>query len=160
MTPFDRYAFHAFAFAIDPTTNYSVQIAMFAVADGLGDFVVRSHDTTATSKFAYDGLVTVEVESRALRAEIKRSAIAKASTICLFFVNWSLAVGSVYTTVLVALRRLGTNNMVAGLPFSALLAIPVIRSLYSTSPPLGISIGACLHSHHSISRFDLCCQTQ
>ena len=153
MAPFDHYAFHAIAFAIDPTTNRSVRVATFAVTDTLGDFVVRSHDAAATSKFAYDsgdGPATMEIESRVLQAKIKRSAIAKAFTSCLFFVNWSLTVGSVYITVLVALGRLRANSMIAGLPFSALLTIPAIRSLYSASPPLGISIGAHPHSRHSI----------
>ena len=45
-----------------------------------------------------------------------------------------------YTTALIAFERLEANSMVAALPFSALLAIPTIRSLYSSSS-LGISIG-------------------
>ena len=157
--PFDRYSFRAFVFAIDPATNRSVSVVSFAVVDALGDFIVRSHGATVTSKFTYDsgdGPATVEVESRVLQAEIKRSAIVKAFTVCLFFVNWSLTVGSVYITVLVALGKLRVNSMVAGLPFSALLTVPAIRSLYSTSPPLGISIGAYRYSRHSVSWFDLC----
>ena len=141
---FERYVFHAFAFAIDPTTNHSVHVAMFSVADTVGDFVVRSDDTTATNQFIYDsgdGQETAEAESRVLQAEIRRSAIAKAFVICLSFVNWSLAVGSVYITILVTLGRLETNSMVAALPFSALLTVPAVHSLYSTSPVLGISIG-------------------
>jgi hypothetical protein len=101
MVPFDRYGFHAFAFAIDPLTNNSVQIATFGIADTLGDYVIRSYDAADTTKFTYeseDGLVTTEVESRVLRAEIERSTIAKAFAICLFLGNWAATVSSVYIT--------------------------------------------------------------
>ena len=144
MVPFKRYDFHAFTFAVDPTTNNSVHIAVFGVFDTLADFVIHSRDAAGTSKFTYnsgDGLVTREVESRGLRAEIERSAIAKVFAVCLFLVNWALTIGSVYTTALVASGKLEVNSMVTGLPFSALLAIPTVRSLCSGSPPLGVFIG-------------------
>jgi len=141
---FQPYGFNTFAFAIDPTTNHSVHIAMLGVLDTMGDFVIRSHDAAHTNQFTYDsgnGSVTAEVESRVLQVEITQSAIAKAFAICLFLVNWVLTVGSVYITALVALRMLETNNVVAALPFSAPLTIPTIRSLYISSPPLGTSLG-------------------
>ena len=144
VVPFEHYGFHASIFAIDPLTNSSVQIATFGITDTLGDFVIRSYDVANTAKFTYDsgdGLVTTEVGSRVLRAEIERSAIAKAFLICLFIGNWAVAVGSVYTTALVVFGKLEANSMIAVLPFSALLAIPTIRSLYINSPPLGFSIG-------------------
>ena len=144
MVLFQRYNFNAFVFAIDPATNHSVHIAMFGVLDTIDDFVVRSQDTAYTSNFTYDsgnGLVTTEVESRVLRGEITQSAIAKAIAICLFLVNWTLTIGSVYITALVASRMLEANSVVAALPFSASLTIPTIRSLYISSPPLGTSIG-------------------
>jgi len=143
MIPFERYGFHAFAFAIDPTTNNSVQIAMFGVFDTLGDFVIRSHDAPNVEKITYESggeLVTMEVESHVLRGEIQRSVIAKASAICLFLGNWAMTVSSVYTTVLIASGRLEANSVVAALPPSALLAIPTIRTLYG-SLSLGNSIG-------------------
>jgi len=142
MVPFEHYSFHAVAFAINPTTNNSVHISMFGILDILGDFVIRSHDAADTSKFTHesgDGLVSMEVESRVLRGEIEQSVIAKTFAICLFLGNWAMAIGSVYITALVASERLEANSVVAALPFSALLAIPAIRSLYSSS--LGISIG-------------------
>lgn len=144
MVSFQHYNFDAFAFVVDPTTNQSVHIAKFGVLDVIGDFVIHSQDTADTNKFIYDsgnGLVTAEVESRLLQVKIARSAIAKAFAICLFLANWALAVGSVYITALVVSRKLEPNNMVAALPFSALLTIPTIRSLYINSPLLGISIG-------------------
>ena len=144
VVPFEHYGFHASAFAIDPLTNGSIQIAMFGIADTLGDYVIRSYDTADTTKFTYesgDGVVTTEVETRVLRTEIERSAIAKAFLICLFIGNWAVTVSSVYTTSLVVSGKLEANSMIAALPFSALLAIPAIRSLYTSSPPLGFSIG-------------------
>lgn len=144
MVPFQHYSFNAIAFAIDPTTNHSVHIVTFDVLDTLGDFVIHSRDAADTDNFTYDsgsGLVTMEVESRLLQAEIKLSAIAKAFVIWLCLANWALSVGSVYITALVAFRRLETNSVVAVLPFSALLAIPAVRSLYMNSPPFGTPIG-------------------
>jgi len=115
---------------------------MFGIFDVLGDFVIHSHDAAGMSPFinkSGDGLVPMEVESRVLGAEIKLSVISKAFVICLFLGNWAMTIGSVYTTALVASERLEANNMITALPFSAFLAIPAIRSLYSSS--LGISIG-------------------
>ena len=152
MLPFRRYNFNAFVFAVDPMTNRSVHIAMFGVLDSLCGFVVRSHDTTDTSEFTYDsgdGLMTTEVESRVLRVEVTQSVIAKAFAICLFLVNWTLTVGSVYVTALVVSRILEASSMVAALPFSTPLTIPMVRSLYVDSPPLGTSIGqSCVPSFH------------
>ena len=141
---FQHYSFNAFAFAVDPTTNHSVPIVMFGVLDILGDFLIRSHDAGDTSGFTYDsgnGSVSTEVEVRLLWVEITQSAIAKAFAICMFLANWTLTVGSVYITALVALRQLEANSMVAALPFSALLTVPVIHSLYVNAPPSEISIG-------------------
>ena len=150
MVPFQRYGFNAFVFAIDPTTNLSTHIEMFGILDTLGDYVIQSHDAADTTEFTYEsgnGLVTREVGSRILRGEIERSAIAKAFAICLFLVNWTLTVGAVYITALVAAGMLDTSNMVAGLPFSAPLTIPMVRSLYRDSPPFGTSIGqSCIPS--------------
>lgn len=144
MVPFQRYSFNTFAFAIDPTTNQSVHIVTFGVLDILGDLIIRSCDAGDTKKFTYDsgdGPVTTEVESRLLRVEIAQSAVAKAYAICMFLVNWALTVGSVYIAALVTFGMLEPNSVVAALPFSALLAIPTIRSLYIDSPPLRIPIG-------------------
>ena len=144
MVPFERYGFHTSAFAIDPITNGSVQIAMLGILHTLGNFFVRSYDAADTSTFTYesgDGLVTVGVESRVLRAEIERSGIAKAFAICLFIGNWVMTVSSVYTTALVVFDKLEADSMIAALPFSALMAIPTIHSLYVSSPLLDFSVG-------------------
>ena len=142
--PFQHYSFSAFAFAIDPATNNSVHIVTLGIFDTPGDFIIRSHDAGDVIEFTYDsgnGMMTTEIESRLLRAEITRSAVAKALAICMFIANWALTIGSVYTTALVAFRRLEANSVVAALPFSALLTIPTIRPPHPDSPPLTISIG-------------------
>jgi len=36
VVPFQHYTFDAFVFAIDPTTNRSVQVIMFSILDTLG----------------------------------------------------------------------------------------------------------------------------
>jgi len=86
-------------------------------------------------------MVTTEVESRVLQTGIKRSAVAKVFAICLLVINWSLTIGSVYITLLVAYKKLGTNSMVTAVPFSFLLTVPAIRSLYFSPAPLGLSVG-------------------
>ena len=150
MVQFQRYCFNALIFAIDSTSNNSVHITTFGVLDTLDGFVVRSHDAADTSEFTCDsgnGLVVTEVQSHLLRGEITRSTIAKAFAVCLFLVNWTLTIGSVYITALVASRMLEANSMVAAFPLSAPLTIPTIRSLYIDYPPLGTSIGqSCIPS--------------
>lgn len=144
MVPFDHYIFSAFVFAIDPTTNRSIHIDIFAVAGTLGDFVIRSHGAIAVNKFTYDlgdGAVTAQVDSRTLLAEIRRSTIAQVFAIGLFLVNWLLTVSSVYTTAMVTSRKQEANSAIVGIPLSTLFGIPTIHSLYATSPPLGTSIG-------------------
>jgi hypothetical protein len=134
-----HYFFDTFAFAIDPTRNSSVSIAMLAVGGAIEGFVVRSHDGPAKNAFASkpgDGLAKVEVESHVLRVEIKPSAIALANAISLLLVNWLATVGSIYITILVTSGRLERNNVVAVGPFSALVGIPTVRSLYVSSPAL------------------------
>lgn len=141
---FDHYFFHAFALAIDPTTNHSVPIAAFAVVDIPGDFTVYSHGTAVTTNFTYDsgdGLVTTEVESHVLQVEIKRSVIAKAFAGSLFLINWSLTVSLVYITLRVACKKMEVSIAVAASPLSFLSTIPTIRSLYASSIPLGSSAG-------------------
>ena len=144
MVPFQHYYFNAFVFAVDPTTNHSVHIAMFGVFGTLCDFVIHSHDAVDTSELAHDSgnrPVDRGVEYRLLQVEITRSAIAKAFAVYLFLVNWTLTVGSVYVTALVVSRMLEAGSVVAALPFSAPLTIPMVRSLYIDSPPSETSVG-------------------
>jgi len=158
-----HYFFDTFVFVIDPTTNQSVRIPMLAVSGAIEGFVVRFHDGLAKSVFASDpgdGLVNMEVESHVLRMEIKPSAIALANAISLFLVNWLATVGSIYVTILVTSGRLERNNVVAAGPFSALVGIPTVRSLYVNSPSLVSPVGElcgrgfhhCIHNPTCSSR--------
>lgn len=117
---------------------------MLAVGGAIEGFVVQSHEGPPKDVFASnpgDRLANVEVESRVLLVEIKPSAIAVANAIGLFLVNWLATVGSIYVTILVTSGRLERNNAVAAGPFSALFAIPTIRSLYVSSPLLVSPVG-------------------
>jgi len=125
---------------------------MFGVLGTVGDFLICSHGTADMNEFTYDSgnrLVTTEVESHLLHVEITRSTITKAFAICLFLVNWTSNIGSVYTMALVVSGMLEANSMVAALPFSARLTIPMVHSLYLDSPLLGTFVGElCVQSFH------------
>ena len=64
----------------------------------------------------------MEAGFHVLRAEIKGSVIAKAFAICLSLGSWDMAIGSVYTTVLVASGRLEADSRVATFPFGDLFS--------------------------------------
>lgn len=156
---FDHFVFRAFVFAIDPTTNHSLRISMFAVTGTLGDFVLHSHDIASINTFVPDpgnGSIATEIESRVLEVNIKRSAITKVLAICLSLFNWSSAVASVYITALVTHGKLEADSLLVTLPFSTTITIPTIRSFYTNSPPFGTSIGVyTFHLFHlHISWFD------
>jgi hypothetical protein len=56
------------------------------------------------STYTYDsgtGQTTMEVHSRVVYIEAKRSRFAQALTLCLFLVNWALSVSSIYIVLLV-----------------------------------------------------------
>ena len=149
----DQFFFHTFAFAVDPTTNYSVPIAKLVVAGTTKDFVIRAHDTAAMNALAYDpGKEPVSVESRVLQVEIEPSVIALANAIGLFVINWLATIGSIYVTVLVTSGKLKKDSVVATGPFGALLTLPTVRSFYIDLPLLVSPVGeSCGHSfHHSI----------
>ena len=137
------YTFRVFAIAIDPATNRSVNIAQFAIANPLGGFTISSRDTKTMERFAYDadsGPTTVEIESRALDVDIRRSKSAHILNVCIFTTNWVLTLVSAYIA-----GKAATNGrvdfavvMVHG---SMALAIPNIRKLYISPPPFGAFIG-------------------
>ena len=144
MAPSDHYVFDTLAFVIDPAANHSVRIATLAVTGTIGDFVVRSHDAAATNVLNSSPggeLVNTGIESRVLQVEIELSVIALANAISLFLINWLAAVGSIYVTIMVTSGRLERNNVAAAGPFSALVAVPTVRSLYISSPVLTGPVG-------------------
>jgi len=143
MIPFDRYTLRAFAAAIDPATNRSVYIAQFAVARSLGSFIILSQSVrTRELPYVYeDGHVSLRTGARVLNAEIKRSLIAQAFVLSLALVNWSLTIGTVYITALIASGKMETNGAVVALPISVMFAVLGIRGLYTGPPMLSTSLG-------------------
>ena len=142
--PFDTYVLNAFVFVIDTATNRSVPITRFAVADPLNNFVTRSTDSPTTSKFTYDageGPVTIDVESRALELDIRRSALSRAFTMCMWVMNWALTAGTVYITLVILVNTQKMTDAVLALPITMILTIPAIRGLYVGEPPFGIMLG-------------------
>ena len=144
--PFDTYDLVISVFVIEKATNKSVPIVTFAAGEGPEDFVVVSTEEDTKSNFTYDsgaGPATVEVESRVAAIGAQRSQLSKAFTLCLFFINWGLTVGSVYITValLVVPRKKEMEAAVFLLPVTVVLTISTLRSLYVGSPPFGIFIG-------------------
>ena len=56
-------------------------------------------------------------------------------------VNWALAAGSVYITLILANKRKRVPDAVPLVPVTVVLTISAIRALYVGSPPFGIYIG-------------------
>ena len=142
--PFDTYVLNAFIFVIDPTTNRSVPITKFAVADPLSNFVTHFTDSPTASKFTYDagdGPVTTDVESRALELDIRRSVISRAFTMCMWIVNWALTAGTVYITLVILVDTQKMSDAVLALPITVILTVPAIRELYVGEPPFGVMLG-------------------
>ena len=129
LAPFDTYFLSALVFVVEKSTNKSAPITRFAVGDPPNNFVASSVDTETKSNYTYDsetGTTTVEVESRVLEATVKRSILARAFTMCMFLVNWALTTGSVYITLIVAIRRERVNDAVPLIPRTVVLAVPAI----------------------------------
>lgn len=158
--PLDQYWFVTFAFAIESATNKSIPIVMFAIGDGIYgpvDFTTTYDEVAARNNFTYNtegGPVTVEVESRAVLAKIRRSVGARTLTFSMFAINWVLTLGSVAIAVVALLRRGEVNDGVAFLPITIILSIPTIRSLYVGSPPYGTPLGMHQNCSAILSRID------
>ena len=143
--PFDRYALHAFAAAVDPATNRTVYITRLIAGRPLRSFAVESHDMDANGlprKYA-NGCITSRPGSRIMIAEIRRSATARMFTLSLALIDqWVLTIGSIYITAMTASGKMKLNSAVATPPFSMMLTIiPGIRGLYSDIPSLSPSLG-------------------
>lgn len=150
----DSYAFHAFAFAIDPSTNLSIDIARFAVADSFDGFTVSSRGMDFTMDFTYDpgnGSTTVEILAHALEIGISRSGFTRALTMCMFATSWFLTVASTYFAFK-AVAKGRADFAIVMLHASTGLAISSIQKLYTSPPPLGASLGT-LRLHPSVSQF-------
>ena len=141
--PFDSYTFQAFAFAINPTSNQSVNIARFLVPGSPNGFAICSNDTEVVRRFTYntgDGPATVEVKSRLLTAVIRYSTLALALTVCMVIVNWALTLASLYIAFLAMTKGRVTWSTFT-LHGTMAMAIPSIRGLYLCPPPFGTFLG-------------------
>ena len=141
--PFDSYTFQAFAFAINPTSNQSVDIARFLVPSSPNGFAICSNDTEVVRQFIYntsDGPATVEVKSRLLTAVIRYSTLALALTACMFVANWALTLASLYIAFSAMTKGRVTWSAFT-LHGTMALVIPSIRSLYLCPPPFGAYLG-------------------
>ena len=145
-TPFDKYTFTAFAFVVERATNKSIPITIFAVGDSApGDFTTTSVEVQATSNFTYDtnnGPITTEVESYTMSAAVTSSTRARILTFSMFLINWALTISSAVIALVVYSRDGDVKDGVSLLPITVITAIPAIRSLYASSPPFGVALGA------------------
>jgi hypothetical protein len=139
----NSYAFHTFAFAIDPATNVSLGITQFAVGSSLNGFTISSRGRNVAKAFTYDtgsGATTVEIEARALEVEIRRSILPQALTMSMFTTTWVLTILSAYITFsAVTTGRVGFAAVI--LHGSVAFAIASIRGLYLSPPPFGAFLG-------------------
>ena len=144
MVPFDVFSVDTSVFVIDRTTNESVPIISCTAIGVVDDFLISSNNIPAKTDFAYyNGTkpMVVEVDAQMISIKAKRSQLAKAFTLCLFLINWTLTAASIYITLLVVFRREKMDAAVLLLPVTLVLTIPTLRSLYVGSPPFGIFIG-------------------
>jgi len=136
------YTFNAFAFAIDPATNLSLDITRFGILDLLNGFATSSQSIVTTKVFTYgadNGSPTIEVAARVLEVEISRSELAQAFTMWMFATNWILTLASAYLTF-AAVTKGRVDFTVFILHGSMALAIPSIWKLYIGPPPFGASL--------------------
>jgi hypothetical protein len=144
MAPFDGYSLSISAFVIERETGNPVPIVKLTAGQAPDNFDISSFETWTMSTYTFDsgaGQTTMEVLSRVVYIEAKRSRFAQALTLCLFLVNWALSVSSIYIVLLVISGTEGARDAVLVLPVTIVLTIPTIRNLYPGSLQLGIFIG-------------------
>lgn len=141
---FNVYTSQMFAFALNPATNQSVDIARFSVPDPPSGFVMSSSDTEVAKQFTYDtddGPKTVEIKSRMLTIGVRYSTFALALTACMFITNWILTLASLCIAFSAMAKGKVTWSALI-LHSTMILVIPSIRNLYLCPPPFGTFIGA------------------
>ena len=151
-TSIDSYAFHVFGFAIAPSTNLSIDIARFAIADTFDGFTISTRGMNVTKDFIYNagkGLTTTEILAHALEVGISRSNFTQGLTMCMLVTNWVLTLVSTYYAF-VAVRKGRVDFAIIILHASTGLAVSAIQKLYASPPPFGEPIGT-LRSRPSVS---------
>jgi len=144
MAPFDVCSSSALIFAIDKATNKSIPIVTLIAGRAPENFDMSFFEEETTRNYTYDsdtGPTTINVHSKVVRMEARRSRFTRALTMCLFLVNWALTTCSIYLTVLVVFRRVEKNEGTLFLPVTIILTIPTLRDLYPSSLPFGIFLG-------------------
>lgn len=125
----------------------SLPIGIFVDSDGAGDFstkiLVQEIEVNSTWINISVGGPTGEqlFYYYLFSGTIVHSLRARAITYSMFAINWILTLCSIITTSAMFNRRGEVKEAVALLPVTVILTIPVVRSLYSGSPPYGIHLG-------------------
>ena len=145
-SPNDWYGFHAYFFAFTNATNKTLSLDIIVKSGGAGDFstlpsvygVIRnSADIYPTG----GGPPTEQIEYYSLVGNIVHSLRGRAITYSMFSINWVLTLCSIIVTSVIFNRQRRIKEAVALLPVTVILTIPVVRNLYSGSPPYGIYLG-------------------
>ena len=144
MAPFDVCSSSALIFVIEKATNEPVPIIALIAGRAPENFDMSFVEVETISNYTYDsetGPTTINVSSRIVHMEARRSRFTRALTMCLFLVNWALTTCSIYITVLVVFRRVEKHDGTLFLPVTIILTIPTLRDLYPSSLPFGIFLG-------------------
>ena len=138
--PTDWYSFSSFVIAIDTTTNKSIPIIGFQIANaGSNSFSTISEATPSRTNLALNGSsTTVAVDSMTLFAKLQRPVAALAITYSMFAINWALTIFSIITTLIASFREV--NIAVALLPITVILTVPMLRGIY-VAAPYGVFLG-------------------
>ena len=145
-SPNDVYGFQAFFFAFNNATNNTLSLSIAIESNGAGDFstvldVEHAHMNTTDIYPIGGGPPTEQIKYYTLNGNIVHSLRARAITYSMFSINWILTLCSMIVTSVTFSPQRRVKEVVAILPVTVILTIPVIRNLYSGSPPYGILLG-------------------
>jgi len=140
--PFDSYTFQVTAFAVNPATNQSVDIARFSFLDSPRGSLNGAEVTTWTlSTHNIDNGSEAVGNPRTLSVAIRYSNLTLTLTTGMFATTWVLTFASLYVTYSAVTKGMA-NWAIATLHSTMVLAITHIRNLYLCPPPFGRTIGA------------------
>ena len=145
-SPNDVYVFQAFVFAFNNATNNTLSLSISIESNGAGDFstllgVDHAHKNTTDIYPTGGGPPTERIKYYTLTGNIVHSPRARAITYSMFSINWILTLCSMIITSVTFSPQRRVKEVVALLPITVILTIPLIRDLYSGSPPYGIFLG-------------------
>ena len=126
-------------FIVDQAANQTLPLVAITVSGGSENFLTSSSSGNYNMQ---PGSGTLILEGRdAIIITAQRTPLARAFTLCLLLINWTLTIGSTYVTLVVVIRGEGVHEGVLLLPVTIILTIPSLRGLYVGPPPFGIYIG-------------------